>query len=111
MAGAETLTFSDADFDQDVLQSEMPVLVDFWADWCPPCKMLGPVIDNLATVYRDKVRVGKLDIATNPQSAARFGVSLLPTVIIFQNGEIKDQLVGFRSEQDFKSALDKLIVK
>lgn len=109
MAGSDTLTFNDADFDQEVIRSGTVVVVDFWAEWCQPCKILGPVIDRLATTYKQKARVGKLDIATNPQAAARFGITHLPTVIVFHDGEIKETMVGVRSEQDFQKAIDKLL--
>ena len=106
MAGPHTLEFTDDTFDSEVMQSDMPVLVDFWAEWCAPCKALGPTIDTLATEYQDKARVGRLDTDANPQTASKFGISAIPTVILFHKGEIKEKLVGLRSEKDFKDALE-----
>ena len=106
MAGPHTLEFTDDTFDSEVLHSDMPVLVDFWAEWCAPCKALGPTIDTLATEYKDKARVGRLDTDANPQTSSKFGISAIPTVILFHKGEIKEKLVGLRSEKDFKDALE-----
>lgn len=109
MAGPDTIEFTDDNFDQEVLQSESPVLVDFWAEWCAPCKALGPVIDSVASQYVGKAKVGKLDTDANPNMASKFGVSAIPTVILFQKGEIKEKFVGLCSEKDLKDALDSLI--
>ena len=109
MAGMNTLTFTDANFDAEVLRSEAPVLVDFWAEWCSPCKALGPTIDELANEYVGKVRVGKMDTDSNREVSARYGVSSIPTVMVFQGGQIKEKLVGLRSKRDFKVALDALV--
>jgi thioredoxin 1 len=109
MAGPDTLEFTDDAFEQQVLQSDKPVLVDFWAEWCAPCKALSPTIDALATAYKDKVLVGKLDTDANPQTSSKHGISAIPTVILFHNGEIKEKFVGLRSEKDFKEALDALV--
>lgn len=108
MAGDHTLEFTDDNFDEVVLGSDKPVLVDFWAEWCGPCKALGPVIDELATDYADRVKVGKVDTDTNKEVSVRFSVSAIPTVILFQGGEIVERFVGLRSKKDFESAINKV---
>lgn len=109
MAGANTLQFTDKNFDNDVLQSEQPVLVDFWAEWCGPCKALGPVIDELATDYQGRVKVGKVNTDENSGLSLRYSVSAIPTVILFHKGEIVDRVVGLRSKKDFKTLLDRVV--
>lgn len=109
MAGANTLEFSDQNFDEAVLNSDTPVLVDFWAEWCGPCKALAPVIDELADEYGDKVKVGKLDTDANREVSVRFSVSAIPTVILFHKGEIVEKFVGLRSKKDFQTSLDNLV--
>jgi thioredoxin len=94
MAGQNTLTFTDASFDQDVLRSETPVLVDFWAEWCGPCRMIAPTIDTVANEYAGKVKVGKVDVDTNNATASRFNVFSIPTLLLFKNGHVVEQRVG-----------------
>lgn len=108
MAGPDTLEFTDDNFDETVLESDIPVLVDFWAEWCGPCKALGPVIDELATLYAGKVKVGKLDTDANRNVSVRFSISAIPTVILFNKGEIVEKFVGLKSKQDFQAELDKV---
>ena len=107
MAGPQTLTFTDNTFDQEVLQSDKPVLVDFWAEWCAPCKALGPVIDQLATEYDGKVKVGKVDTDANREISVRFSVSAIPTVILFHKGEIVEKFIGLRGKKDYQTAMNK----
>ncbi len=108
MAGAKTLEFTDQNFEAEVLQSDRPVLVDFWAEWCGPCKALGPTIDELANEYDGKVKVGKVNVDSNQEASMKFGVSSIPTVIIFKGGEMVSRFVGLRSKKDFAAALDQV---
>ena len=109
MAGPDTNEFTEASFEKDVLQTPEPVLVDFWAEWCMPCKALAPTIDELATEYAGKAKVGKVDTDANQSLSAKYGISAIPTVILFQGGEIKERFVGLRSKKDFKASLDALV--
>lgn len=109
MAGPDTKEFTEATFEQEVLQATEPVLVDFWAAWCMPCTALAPTIDELATEYAGKVKVGKLDTDANQSLAVRYGISAIPTVVLFHSGEIKERFVGLRSKKDFQASLDTLI--
>jgi len=107
MAGNDTLTFSDSTFDQDVLSSEVPVLVDFWAEWCGPCRMMGPTVDQVASEYSGKVKVGKLDVDSNQQTAARYGIRGIPTLLLFKGGQIVEQKVGAIGKPEFQKMLEK----
>lgn len=109
MAGPHTLEFSDANFDAEVIQSDKPVLVDFWAEWCGPCKALGPVIDEIANEYNGRVKVGKVDTDSNRDTSVRFSISAIPTVILFHKGEIAEKFVGLRGKKDFQASLNKLV--
>jgi thioredoxin 1 len=107
MAGQNTLTFTDSSFDTDVLNAEVPVLVDFWAEWCGPCRMMGPTVDQVATDYAGKVKVGKLDVDSNQQTASRYGIRGIPTILLFKGGQIVEQKVGAIGKNDFQKMLDK----
>ena len=97
---------TDATFDSEVLKSSTPVLVDFWAEWCGPCKMIAPILDEIATEYKDKLRVAKIDIESNPQTPPKFGIRNIPTLILFKNGTVEAQKVGSVRKPDLKSFLD-----
>lgn len=106
MAGQDTLTFTDATFESDVLKSDKPVLVDFWAEWCGPCRMMGPTVDQVATDYSGKVKVGKLDVDSNQQTAAKYGIRGIPTLLLFKEGKVVDQKVGAIGKPEFQKMLD-----
>jgi thioredoxin 1 len=106
MAGENIVEFTDQNFEQEVLRSDVPVLVDFWAEWCMPCRMLAPTIEKLAKEYAGKVKVGKVDTDSNRDTALKFSISNIPTVILFRNGQASQRFVGLRPEKDFKAALD-----
>ncbi|MFK7000789.1 thioredoxin [Flavobacterium oreochromis] len=103
------LAITDATFDEVVLQSDKPVLVDFWATWCGPCRMVGPVIDEIATEYEGKAVIGKVDVDANQEFAAKYGVRNIPTVLIFQNGEVVGRQVGVAPKDAYTKAIDALL--
>jgi thioredoxin 1 len=105
MAG-NVQTFTDANFQTDVLASAEPVLVDFWAPWCGPCKLIAPTIDAVATEYAGKVRVGKLNTDDNPQTASSYNISAIPTVLLFKGGEIVDKFVGVVQKNTLTNSLN-----
>jgi thioredoxin 1 len=109
MAAENVQTFTDTNFDQSVLQSGQPVLVDFWAEWCGPCKRLGPTIDQLASEYAGKVTIGKLNVDENPNTAIKFQIRGIPAVMLFKGGQIVDSVVGLAPKEDFKKVIDKHI--
>ena len=106
MASEHVVEFTDQNFEQEVLSSSTPVLVDFWAEWCMPCRMLAPTIEKIAKDYAGKVKVGKLDTDANRDVASKYGISAIPTVILFKDGQVSQKFVGLRQEKDFKAALD-----
>ena len=101
-----TLHFTDANFKKEVLESDLPVLVDFWAAWCGPCKMIAPFIDELAKEYAGKMKIGKLDVDTNSKVATQYGVMSIPTIIFFKKGKVLNQLVGAVSKADLKRRIE-----
>ena len=109
MAGAATMEFTDANFDAEVIGSNVPVLVDFWAEWCMPCRMLGPTIDQLAAEYQGRVKVGKVDTDSNRDSAVKYGILNSPTVLLFRNGKVERKFVGLTNKEEFKNALNTMV--
>ncbi len=100
---------SDQDFDEIVLQSEVPVLVDFWAPWCGPCKAIGPMIDQLAQQYEGRIRMTKMNVDDNTATPARFGIKSVPTVILFKDGQLFEQITGLVSRSALEKAVEKLL--
>ncbi len=106
MAGLNTLTFSDGTFDKDVLTSDVPVLVDFWAEWCGPCRMMEPTIGAIAEDYAGRVKVGKLNVDDNGGAAMRYGVRGIPTLLLFKGGRVVEQRVGAIGKSEVQKMLD-----
>ena len=100
------LAVTDSDFEQEVLESETPVLVDFWAEWCAPCKMVAPVLDDLANEYDGKIKFTKVDVDTNPETAMKYGIRSIPTLLVFKGGSPVDQVVGAVPKAVIKKRLD-----
>ena len=109
MASENVKEFTDSNFESEVLKSNQPVLVDFWAEWCGPCRALAPTIDKLAADYQGKVKVGKLDTDSNRDVPMRYGISAIPTVILFKDGQVAQKFIGLRKEAEFKSALEAVV--
>jgi thioredoxin 1 len=109
MASENVLQVSDGNFDSEVLQSSQPVLVDFWASWCGPCKAIAPVIDALAEQYAGQVRIAELNVDENPATPGKYGVRGIPTLILFKDGQIVDQLVGAVPRQQLENLLQKVL--
>ncbi len=108
MAG-NTIELTDATFDEIVHNSEVPVLVDFWAPWCGPCKMIGPIIAELAGEYAGKAKICKLNTDDARDSAVEFGISAIPTIILFKDGQVQKKWVGLTAKKDLAEAIDKLL--
>jgi thioredoxin 1 len=106
MAADNVKEFNDQNFETEVLKSSTPVLVDFWAEWCMPCRMLAPTIDKIAKDYAGKVKVGKVDTDSNRDVSIKYGINAIPTVILFKNGQVAQKFVGLRQERDFREVLD-----
>ena len=108
MPSQDVLEFTDGNFESDVVQSDLPVLVDFWAEWCQPCKMLTPTIEELAAEFKGKVKIGKVDTDSNPEVPVKYGVSAIPTIMLFQGGEVVKKFVGLTTKDQFQAVLNEL---
>ena len=109
MSANNIVTLTQANFEQEVIKSAAPVLVDFWAEWCGPCKMIAPVLEELAGEYDGKVKIGKVNIDEHQQLAINYGINSIPTLLFFKNGEVADQVVGMRSKRDLKASFDRVL--
>lgn len=109
MASSNIITLTKENFESEVLKSQNPVLVDFWAEWCGPCKMIAPILDELADEYTGRITIGKVNIDDHQNLATEYGVRAIPTLLIFQNGQVAEQIVGLRSKRDLKASFDKVV--
>jgi len=100
------IELTDDSFEKDVINSDKPVLVDFWAEWCGPCRMVAPIVEELADEYEGKAKVGKVDVDSNPQISAKYGIRSIPSLLIFKNGEVVDQIVGAVPKAQLKKQLE-----
>jgi thioredoxin 1 len=101
--------FTDSNFEEEVLKSDKPCLVDFWAEWCGPCRMVGPIVEEIAKDYADKLKVGKLNVDQNGQTAAKYGIMSIPSLLIFDQGKVVDQIVGAAPKKQFVERIDKIV--
>jgi len=106
MSGGKVVVVSDNEFDKTVLKSEMPVLVDFWAEWCQPCKMLAPTVEELAEEFDGKILVGKLNVDDNPNTATNYGIRGIPTLLFIKDGQVVQQIVGVKSKAEIKKVIE-----
>jgi thioredoxin 1 len=109
MAGENIVTINEQNFGQEVTSATVPVMLDFWAEWCGPCKMIAPSLSELADEYKGKVKIGKVNVDENQSLAVKFHISGIPAVFMMKGGEVVDQLVGARSKKDFKAMIDRAI--
>jgi thioredoxin 1 len=108
MAALNVVTLTQENFAKEVLQSPVPILVDFWAEWCGPCKMIAPILDELADEYNGRIRIGKVNIDDYQNLAAEYRVSAIPTLLLFRQGQVAEQIVGLKSKRDLKASFDRV---
>ena len=108
MNNSDTVTLTEANFDAEVTQSDKPVLVDFWAEWCGPCKLIAPLLDEIAKEKAGSIKIAKVDVDQNQSLSARYNIRAIPTLLFFKNGQLRDQMVGMATKQDLLSRLDAL---
>jgi len=106
---ADLLHVSDADFEKEIVQAGIPAMVDFWAEWCGPCKMVGPTVEALAKEYAGKIKIAKMDVDQNRETPAKFGIRSIPTLIMFKEGKVAQTLIGALPKADIEEALKKLL--
>jgi thioredoxin 1 len=109
MAGPSVVEVDDATFDKEVLQSEQPVLVDFWAAWCGPCKALGPIVDDVAATYAGRLKVMKMDVDRNSSTPMRYGIRGIPALLLFKGGKVADQIVGYVPKDTIEKSISKVL--
>jgi thioredoxin 1 len=110
MASPLISALTQDNFEKEVLQSATPVLVDFWAEWCGPCKMIAPLLDELADEYQGKVKIGKVNIDEQQELATKYGIRAIPTLLVINKGQVAEQMVGAKSKRDLKASLDRVAV-
>ena len=106
---ADVMEVTDQNFEKEVLEAGTPAIIDFWAEWCAPCRAIAPIVKELAATYGDRVKIVKMDIDANPATPGRYGVRAIPTVLAFQNGQVVEQLQGARPKADFQAMVEKLL--
>ena len=109
MSAGKVVIVSDGEFEQTVLKSEIPVMLDFWAEWCQPCKMLAPTVEELAGEYDGKILVGKLNVDDNPNTSTNYGIRGIPTLLFFKGGQVVQQLVGVKSKAEIKKVIEETL--
>ena len=109
MASDALLTFTDGNFKDEVLTGPIPVLVDFWAEWCGPCRMITPLLEDLASEYEGQVKFGKVNVDSHPNLAAEYRVSGIPTRLLFKDGQVQDVIVGLKSKRDLKASIERVL--